>query len=118
MKIEFAKAFIVQKFWSDKIFDLSDPKTWEMRSTITKQRGTVGVIEAGSGLIVGTVDIVACLQHPLENPELFLGQHKVEDLSLLDKWPYAWILSNAKRFEQPIPYTHPKGAVIWVNICK
>ena len=110
------RALIVQKVWSDKIFDLNDPKTWEMRSTKTSIRGTIGIIEAGSGLIVGSVEIVACLQHPLEYPAFFINEHKVENLSLLNKWCYAWILSNAKRFDKPIPYTHPKGAVIWVKI--
>ena len=110
------RALIVQKFWSDKIFDLNDPKTWEMRSTPTKIRGTVGLIEAGSGLIVGSVDIIDSQDiHVLKSKE-FIQYHKIENLSLLDKWPYAWVLSNAKRFDKPIPYTHPKGAVIWVKI--
>ncbi|WP_406717852.1 hypothetical protein [Vibrio parahaemolyticus] len=26
-----------------------------------------------------------------------------------------WVLNETKRIE-PIPYTHPRGAVIWVNL--
>lgn len=98
------RALIVQKFWLDKIFD--EGKIWEMR------------IEAGSGLIVGCVDIVDSSQHPLPKLPHYINYHKIEDLSLLDKWGYAWELNKAKRFEQPIPYTHPKGAVIWVKLNK
>lgn len=108
------RALIVQKKWLDMILDGS--KTWEMRSTKTKVRGTIGLIEAGSGLIVGSVDIVDCSNHPINKLPNYKRLHQVEDESLLDKWCYAWVLSNAKRFKEPIPYTHPKGAVIWVKL--
>tara|TARA_R110002096_G_scaffold92501_3_gene209109 strand:+ start:458 stop:682 length:225 start_codon:yes stop_codon:yes gene_type:complete len=42
--------------------------------------------------------------------------HQVKDLSLLKKWRYAWRLCNVKKYNKPIPYNHPKGAVIWVNL--
>ncbi|GAF99913.1 unnamed protein product, partial [marine sediment metagenome] len=29
---------------------------------------------------------------------------------------YAWVLEKAKRYDEPIPYTHPLGAVIWVKL--
>lgn len=106
------RALIVQKFWLDKILD--EGKTWEMRTTKTKVRGTIGLIEAGSGLIVGSVEIINSFK--VDNNPFFTIHHKIKDLSLVDKWPYAWVLSNAKRFEEPIPYKHPKGAVIWVKI--
>ncbi|MBQ7307748.1 MAG: hypothetical protein IJW82_04385 [Clostridia bacterium] len=32
------------------------------------------------------------------------------------KSTYAWIISDSKRYEKPIPYKHPMDAVIWVNI--
>ena len=108
------RALIVQKFWLDKILD--EGKTWEMRSTKTKIRGTVGLIEACSGMIVGSVKIVDCDPKPIHADDMFYVYHKVKDCTLLEKWPYAWVLKNAKRFEKPIPYTHPKGAVIWVKI--
>lgn len=108
------RALIVRKEWSDKIFDEIDPKLWEMRSRPTKVRGTIGIIEAGSGMIVGSVEITNTFK--VDNKPFFSIYHKVKDLSLIDKWAYAWVLSNAKRFEKPIPYNHPKGAVIWVKI--
>jgi hypothetical protein len=108
------RALIVQKKWLDKIFD--EGKVWEMRSTKTKVRGTVGLIESGSGLIVGSVEIVDCSNFPINKLPHYKRLHLVEDESLLDKWCYAWVLDNAKRFDKPIPYKHPKGAVIWVKI--
>ena len=45
------RALIIKKEWVDKI--LSGGKTWEMRSTKTTVTGVIGLIESGSGLLVG-----------------------------------------------------------------
>jgi hypothetical protein len=29
---------------------------------------------------------------------------------------FAWVLQNARRLSEPVPYSHPYGAVIWVNL--
>jgi hypothetical protein len=29
---------------------------------------------------------------------------------------HAWILTNPQLFAEPVPYKHPQGAVIWVNL--
>lgn len=110
------RALIVRKEWSDKIFYDFDPKIWEMRSFKTKIRGTIGIIEAGTGLIVGSVYISTCYQNKIAPDNKFIKYHKVADAELLKKWCYAWVLSNATRFEEPVPYVHPKGAVIWVKL--
>lgn len=34
----------------------------------------------------------------------------------MDKWCWAWVLENAIRYDTPIPYEHPQGAVIWVSL--
>ena len=31
-------------------------------------------------------------------------------------YEYAWVLANARAFREGIPYRHPLGAVIWVNL--
>ena len=108
------KCLIVQKKWLDKILD--EGKTWEMRSTKTKVRGQIGLIEAGSGKIVGEAFLSGCFNSPVLKTEYFIKYHKIEDLTLLDRWPYAWTLIGSKRYSKPIPYTHPRGAVIWVNV--
>lgn len=106
---------IIRKPHIDKILDGS--KTWEMRTTGTKVRGRIGLIEAGSGLIVGECNLDG-VGESVSNFNIGYGQHKhqVEDLSRLEKWHIPWILSGAIRYEKPIPYDHPKGAVIWVKL--
>ena len=108
------RALIVRKPWIDLI--LSGQKTWEMRSRKTHLTGWIGLIEQGTGLIVGKAFLTGGWRKPSEQ-ELIdnMHNHMVEDLSLLKKWCYAWTLEQAERFENPIPYDHPKGAVIWVK---
>jgi len=110
------RALIVRKPWIDLI--LSGEKTWEMRSRATTIRGRVGLIEKGSGLIVGEVEIVDCSAN-LGMQQLFdhKDKHFVGDLNhLLVNWPIAWKLAFPKRYDKPIPYNHPQGAVIWVKL--
>ena len=114
IKMEIQKALIVKKKWLDKIFN--EGKIWEMRTTRTKIRGRVGLIESGTGLVVGEVTITGCSENEIPKDNQFIKYHKVEDLALLNKWKWAWILSDATRYEKPKPYKHPKGAVIWVNL--
>ena len=95
---------------------LDNGKVWEMRSTKTKVRGRIGLIEDGTGLITGEADLVDCGE-ALEFFQInqYKHLHQVDDLSLLQKWRYPWILENSIRYDEPIPYDHPKGAVIWVK---
>lgn len=112
---DITRALIVKKEWLDKIFD--DGKVWEMRSTKTTITGKIGLIESGSGLIVGEVNLIGCSENPISHTRKdLIKYHKVENLNLLKKWKYAWYLMKAKRYEKPIPYKHPKGAVIWVKL--
>lgn len=109
------RALIVRQPWIDLI--LSGQKTWEMRSQKTNVRGRIGLIEQGTGLIVGEchLDDVA---EPVDNfnPGWGYHLHKVDNFALLEKWRFPWVLSGAVRYEKPIPYQHPKGAVIWVKL--
>jgi hypothetical protein len=29
---------------------------------------------------------------------------------------YAWVMDKAQQLPKPVPYHHPSGAVIWVNL--
>ena len=29
---------------------------------------------------------------------------------------YAWVLDQVRRLPKPVPYEHPRGAVIWVTL--
>lgn len=108
------KALIIKKEWLDKIF--FENKTWEMRSRITKIRGKIQLIESGSGLIVGECLLVDSFKVPNSDFNKHIDKHKVDNTNLLDKWNCAWVLKNAIKYEKPIKYNHPKGAVIWVNL--
>ena len=110
------RALIIKGEHLHKIFYTG--KCWEMRSTKTDIRGKIGLIESGSGMIVGEAEIIGCSEKPInENAARFYQRfHQVSDLSVLKKWCYAWHLDNVKKYKKPIPYTHPKGAVIWVKI--
>ena len=109
-----AKGLIIRKEWLDKIF--CNGKRWEMRSTNTKYRGLVKLIEAKSGLIVGETILHNSFKVDSALAERATHLHQVNDLSLLEKWSWAWSLTNTVKYDKPVPYTHPQGAVIWVNL--
>jgi hypothetical protein len=99
--------------------DIRGIKLWEMRSTKTSVRGRIALIEAGSGLISGETLLIDCREAlTRETAEIFKHMHQVEDLSLLEKWKFPWVLMNARKYLNPIKYKHPRGAVIWVDLTK
>ena len=109
------RALIVKEPWVSKILD--NGKCWEMRSSSTGITGWIGLIKAGSGLIVGKTFVTSGHMTP-DTEELKANQikHQVGDFSLFQKWPFAWTLEGSERFENPIPYSHPHGAVTWVKL--
>lgn len=114
------KALIVKGKWLDLILDgdESGPKLWEIRGTGTQVRGRVGLIRSGSGLIVGSTEIVGSSLLLKYDFETFRHLHKIsgpyEELPYAE--PHIWYLNESIRFPAPIPYRHPHGAVIWVNL--
>jgi len=109
------KCLIIREPWIDMI--LSGEKLWEMRSRGTNIRGTIGLIKAGSGLIVGECILAACLRNiPKEDLMGYKFSHRVTDQELLNKWCIPWVLTSVNKYKNPIPYDHPKGAVTWVNV--
>lgn len=116
---EMDRALIIRKPHIDNILD--NMKIWEMRSSHTNVKGWIGLIEAGSGLIAGKAFLHGSLEpiKPWQAADpVYRDYHQIADdeLHLLEKWRFPWLLSQAERFEKPIPYDHPKGAVIWVRI--
>ncbi|WLR46522.1 ASCH domain-containing protein [Halobacillus litoralis] len=113
------KGLLIKEPWIEMI--LNGEKTWEIRGTNTKQRGTIGLIKSGSGHVFGTVDIKDSKLLTKEEYEKSTHLHGIqeEDCQPMPyKRTYAWELGNPVLYEEPIPYTHPLGAVIWVDLDK
>lgn len=117
MKIE--KALIIKKEWLDLI--LEGKKTFEVRSGNTKIRGKIGLIESGSGLIVGECDLVNSIIIDNNNIKDVLYKSCISNPEIINnmyKNPHAWELNNFIRYNQPLKYKHPKGAIIWIDLKK
>jgi len=110
----FSRALIIRKEWLDKVF--VEDKLWELRSRHTNIRGCIGLIEAGSGEVKGIANITDSIG-PLAEKELKenVDKHKVTDFALVQKWNHAWVFDDVIKYDKPIPYQHPKGAVTWVK---
>lgn len=108
------KGLIIKDPWITKI--LNGEKTWEIRGSKTKIRGTVALIKSKTGMIFGTVDIVDCIPLTMYNFSANKEKHHVEYAEIDYKTPYAWVLENPKYHHEIMPYSHPRGAVIWVNL--
>lgn len=100
---------------------LSGRKTWEMRTTLTKQRGRIALIQKGSGTIVGIAEITDSLG-PFSKEEMLANEskHGITPVRLnkpeVSKYNNAWVVKDAKRLKKPVPYKHKFGQVIWVNL--
>jgi len=113
------KALIIRREPLELI--LANDKTWELRSRDTKIRGWIGLIMAGTGMIYGTAELFDSF--PVNKELLMANQTKHrstlewrEEYCQQHGGLYAWVLRRVKRFKKLIPYKHPSGAVIWVNV--
>ena len=106
------RGLIVRREWLNRIYD--NGKRIEMRTRNTKIRGRIAFIEAKSGLITG--ECVIEDSRELTQAELISLKHlhQVDDASLLKKWDHGWFIKDVIKYQQPIPYKTPPGAVIWV----
>lgn len=113
------KGLIIMEPWIDLI--LEGKKIWEIRGSNTKIRGRVALIKSGTGLIYGTVEIIDSIKLTTDIIKETTEKHMLEGKNLdkicgLYKKPHAWVMQNPVLFDKPIPYIHPQGAVIWVNL--
>jgi len=112
-----AKALIVRAPYAGWIVD--GKKTWELRGRSTNIRGTIAIIEGGTGTVIGTCEL-SDVVGPLALADLKANARKLNS-SGPRALPYgehthAWVLRGAKRLRKPVPYRHPPGAVIWVAL--
>jgi hypothetical protein len=113
------EALLIRKPWIDKILDGS--KTWEIRGRRSHKRGLIGLVESGSGTVIGTAKLTGVVA-PLALPQLISNASKAgltrgeARQGLPYKDTFAWIIEDARRLVAPVPYRHPPGAVIWVRL--
>lgn len=117
--LPFSRALVVRHEPLEKI--LSGEKTWEIRGSVTHIRGSIGLIAKGTGLILGCAELIDCFG-PLSMLEMLatVACHRIRperlkpgDLPFDDI--FAWRLHAARRFDEPLAYSHPRGAVRWVR---
>lgn len=115
------RALIVREPYAGMI--VFGTKTWEIRGSNTKIRGIVGIIAGGTGTVIGMCDLVD-VRGPLSLEE-YKNSYKQRGLSALHdssslpyNQTYAWVMENARAFDEPVPYLHPNGAVIWVKFSR
>ena len=128
-------ALFVRKQWCDQI--LNGSKLWELRGQPTSKRGRICLAESKSNLLVGEVDIVDCLLVGARDKEneirpasgnnieqdnfLMLpnnmSKHGVDDMSVIKyKTIYAWVLERPSRYQPPLLWRPPQGAVQFVRL--
>jgi ASCH domain-containing protein len=107
------RGLLILKEPLDKI--LEGTKTWEIRGKATKLRGPIALIESKSGHVVGTCEVVD-VEGPLSLAELQRNARRsgFRPSRLPYAKTYAWVVRNARRLSERVPYQHPSGAVIWV----
>lgn len=99
---------------------LGGRKTWEMRSVATRNRGTIGLVKKGTGQVWGIATVVNCIG-PLSEAEKLANQHRHLvtperwKLPEVQKYRYAYELTNVRKLSAPVPYQHKSGAVTWVS---
>ncbi|MDP3737503.1 MAG: ASCH domain-containing protein [Hyphomonadaceae bacterium] len=101
---------------------LSGEKKWEIRSRGTQVRGPIVVLKSGTGQAFGTVNLMRVLgpldiEDLVDAPELPASEREeFRRDGLPYAATYAYVLSDPKPFVEPIPYSHPSGAVTWVRL--
>lgn len=109
-----SSGLIIDEPWIGHILD--GRKSWEMRTTAVTKRGKIALIAKGTKTIVGVSTLTDSIG-PLDDQEIVVNEAKhLVPLSRIGKWRHAWVLANTVRLRYPVPYSHPSGAVKWVNL--
>lgn len=113
------KALIIRSPYIGWILD--GDKTWELRSRPTLHRGRIGLIEKGTGTIVGVTNLVDSL--PPLSSEGFAesrDRHRIPeklDTAVIEAgWVYPWVFQDSRRLTTPVFAKLKRGQVIWVSL--
>jgi hypothetical protein len=109
---------VIDQPWVGLIADRK--KTWEMRTRPTKVRGWIGLIEKGTGTVIGMACLTGSLPALSRNAHhLHFKKHRVPARSgrktYDGKYLIPWVLTKAIKLPTPLAYQHPSGAVTWVR---
>ena len=72
-------------------------KFTEFRTRPTSIRGRIGIIESGTGTVIGDVELCNCRKS-------------------LTRGYYEWSFRSHRRYVRPIPFPSKPGAVVWINL--
>ena len=114
------KALIIDEPWITAI--LKGDKTWEMRKKNCNIRGEIALIRKGSGLVVGTANVVDSRPPIATRVDYATAEqnHRIpparQERAFTDGWRTPWVLANAQPIQKAVRYKHPSGAVVWVNL--
>lgn len=117
-KTPITHGLIIDQPWI--VYILQGGKTWELRSTACSRTGPVALIRKVSKTIVGFAHFTGA-KGPLSKSDLIhhLDDHCVPAERILQddyKWLYAWTQEQVVALDEPIPYIHKNGAVIWIEL--
>lgn len=112
------RALLIRHPHIDKILDRK--KTWEIRGSRSTIRGTIALIPSGSGTIAGVCELTDCIgpltPHSFKKNARKAGIRPCEAQLGWYRQTFAWVVKNARWLQQPVPYNHPSGVIIWVNL--
>lgn len=111
------KGLIIKPYWGNKI--LCGEKKWEIRGQNTKHRGNTEIIYSGSGHRFGSATLVDSIPITKTMFESSFDKHQIETWIFNVnhyKHLFAWVFESPQFHSVPMPYKHPQGAVIWVNL--
>jgi hypothetical protein len=109
------KGLIIKDPWITKI--LNGEKVWEIRGTKTNHTGHTELIKSGTGLRYGSAHLLMCRELIKGELEYTEAYHRIpKDHKINYKKMYVWVFKEPAWHAEPIPYKHPQGAVIWVNL--
>jgi hypothetical protein len=120
-RVTVERGLVIQQPWVGMIAD--GKKSWEMRTRRTRLRGWIGLIEQGTGQIIGAAYLQASPRALRRNEHhLHYRKHRVKPdptkKSYFGKYLFPWVLHKAIRLPKPMKYRHPNGAVTWVKLSK
>jgi hypothetical protein len=101
---------------------LNGEKSWEIRGRATQIRGPIVIIKSGTGQAFGVVDLVDVIG-PLSVDDLVGSSHlpssereEFRKTGLPYRRTFTYVVKDPRWFASPISYSHPSGAMTWVNL--